>query len=128
MKPSDQQRRLVKSLAAVGIRQSEIALMVDLRSTVTLRRHFRKELDRGAIEAISAVAHTLYKMATSGKCVAATIFYLKARGRWHERPTPDAQTDPPVPFIIAVQQPIQAPQSKIDIGSEKPSDIARSED
>jgi hypothetical protein len=52
--PSVEQRRLVRSLAACGIRQEEIAHYLGLRSVKTLRRHFREELGRAAVEATAA--------------------------------------------------------------------------
>jgi hypothetical protein len=76
-------RRMVRSLVAYGISQEEIARCVGMRSSKTLRRHFREELDRGATEANARVAQSLYQMAISGKCVAATIFWMKTRA-WRE--------------------------------------------
>jgi hypothetical protein len=73
-------------MAAYGVRQEEIALCLGLRSAKTLRRHFRAELDRASPEANAQVAQSLYQQATSGKNVAATIFWLKTRGggAWRE--------------------------------------------
>jgi hypothetical protein len=82
---NDQQRKTVRSMAAYGVPQEEIAHCMGLRSAKTLRDHFRKELDRATAEANAQVAQTLYQMATSGKNIAATIFWLKARARWQER-------------------------------------------
>src|SRR5262249_52278404 len=45
--PSDEQRRLVKSLAAVGVPHQENARQIGICSPKTLRKHFREELDRG---------------------------------------------------------------------------------
>jgi hypothetical protein len=78
-KPSAEQKRLVKVLSSFGIRQEDIATKVGLRSPKTLRKHFRKELDLGRIEADIKVGKTLYQMATSGKCIAATMFWEKRR-------------------------------------------------
>src|ERR1035438_7038269 len=72
-------RRMVRSLVAYGISQEEIGRCVGIRSSKTLRRHFREELDRGATEANARVAQSLYQLAISGKCVAATIFWMKTR-------------------------------------------------
>src|SRR5712692_1101959 len=78
--PTDEQRRTVKLMSAYGIKQEEIAKMVGLRSSKSLRKHFRQELDRGTIEATAQVSQTLYKMATSGKHPAATIFLAQDQG------------------------------------------------
>jgi hypothetical protein len=75
---------MVRSLVAYGISQEEIGRCVGIRSSKTLRRHFREELDRGATEANARVAQSLYQLAISGKCVAATIFWMKTRA-WRER-------------------------------------------
>ena len=59
--PTDEQRRTVKLMSAYGIKQEEIATMVGLRSTKSLQKHFRQELDRGAIEATAQLVRTLYR-------------------------------------------------------------------
>jgi hypothetical protein len=83
--PTDEQRRLVKSLAAIGTKQCDIAPLVGVRSEKTLRKYFRQQLDRGELEANGKVAQVLFQMATSGKNVAATVFWLKCRGGWTEK-------------------------------------------
>lgn len=100
IRPTDEQRRLVKSLAACGIRQEEIGRMVGIRSPKTLRLHFRQELDRGAPEANYTVAQALYKKAAAGDTMAAT-FWLKSRAGWQDRPAFEPGTIAPPPFIIA---------------------------
>ena len=98
--PTAEQYRMVKSLAAYGLRQSEIAAMLELRSEKTLRKHFRSELDRGAAEANSQVAQSLYRLATSGKSAVAAIFWLKCRAGWREQKEFDRSTIPPPPFVV----------------------------
>lgn len=71
-------RRMVKSMAAMGCRHEEIATLVEV-TPKTLRKHYRVELDRGAIEANAKVMQSLFTMATSGKSAAATIFWAKTR-------------------------------------------------
>jgi hypothetical protein len=98
--PNVEHRKMVRSMAAYGIPQQEIARCVGLRSAKTLRRHFRDELDRAAPEANAQVAQSLYQQATSGKKTAATIFWLKVRGGWCE---PAASAPQPVevpPFVV----------------------------
>ena len=75
--PTDEQRSIVKTLAALGIRQDDIVEMIGLRSETTLRTHFQSELAQGAAEANRQVAQSLYRQATSGKCPAAAMFRLK---------------------------------------------------
>jgi hypothetical protein len=86
--PTPEQRHQVKCMAAFGIPHEDIATFVNIRSPKTLRKHFRQELDRGAIEANAKVGQTLFQMATSGSCPSATIFYLKSRAHWTEQPAP----------------------------------------
>jgi hypothetical protein len=83
--PDAEQGRKVRTMAALGIRQEEIALILGLRSPKTLRRHFREDLDRAAPEANARVAQSLFQQATSGKNTAASIFWLKARAGWREQ-------------------------------------------
>ena len=58
--PTDEQRKNVEILVGLGIRQQEICLLVrDKRdkpiSVPTLEKHFRKEIDTGAIKANAMV-------------------------------------------------------------------------
>jgi len=99
--PTGEQRRTVKSLSGYGIKQEEIAKMVGLRSSKSLRKHFRQELDRGTIEATAQVSQTLYKMATSGKHPAATIFWLKTRAGWREIQVVETRPAALPDFIVA---------------------------
>ena len=105
LNPTDEQRRKVKSLAAMGTPHDEIAKVVNIRSAKTLRKHFRLELDQGATEANAIVGGTLFQMAKSGDCPAATIFWMKCRAGWKERssfePAPPAAAPP---FIVTMPE------------------------
>jgi predicted transcriptional regulator len=80
---TDKLREQVKMMTAGGCRQEDVARVLDI-TTKTLRKHFRQELDKGAIEANVAVATTMYRMATTGTNTSATIFWLKVRNGWRE--------------------------------------------
>jgi hypothetical protein len=84
--PTAEQRRTVEAMAAYGVREEEIAATIGDRGIdpKTLRKYFRRELDVGATKANSAVAQTLFKMATSGKHPGASMFWLKCRAGWKE--------------------------------------------
>ena len=99
--PSAEQRSKVRSMAAFGLRQEDIARSLGLRSCKTLRRHFRQELDRAATEANARVAQCLYQQAISGKNTAATIFWMKTRG-WpnHAAGAPRPVETPPLMIIL----------------------------
>jgi hypothetical protein len=101
--PTEEDRRLVKTLAGLGMPHEQIALRLAIRSAKTLRKHFRQELDTGAAEATAQVAQSLYKMAIGGE-VAAAIFWMKARGGWTDRPMAEARPDAPPPFIVAREE------------------------
>ena len=81
--PTDEQRGMVKAFAAYGVQQDEIAKYLEI-DPKTLRKHFRRELDTGSIEATSKVAQSLYKAAMGGN-VGAAIFWMKARAGWREK-------------------------------------------
>jgi hypothetical protein len=91
-------------MVALGIQHDKIALILGLRSPKTLRKHFRHELDVGAIEAICTVGKTAFDMAKSGEHPRMTIFFLKARGGWREQPAFESAAGPPPPFIVAQEQ------------------------
>jgi hypothetical protein len=78
-KPTSEQQRTVKTMAAIGMRHEDIATALEI-TPKTLRKHFRKELTRGAIEANAKVGQTLFSMATSGRNIAATIYWERTRG------------------------------------------------
>jgi hypothetical protein len=101
---TEEQRRTVKSLSAYGMSHEGIAHMVSLRSPKTLRKHFRKELDLGAIEGTAQVAQTRFQMAKSGKYPAATIHYLEQRQRWLEVETPEIRQTVTPDFIVALDK------------------------
>ena len=98
--PNAETRKMVRSMAAYGIRQEEIACCLGLRSPKTLRRHFREELDRAAPEANAMVAQSLFQQAISGKQTAATIYWLKTRAGWRETAASAPQSAELPPLII----------------------------
>ena len=83
-KPTDEMRSKVRHLSGVGLPQDDIAKILEC-SPKTLRKHFRRELDLGSVEANAMIAGYLYQSAKGGN-VAAQIFWLKSRARWTERP------------------------------------------
>lgn len=104
LNPTDQQRKLVKSLAATGVRETDIARRIGIRSAKTLRKHFREELDGGALEANCTVAGTLFRMAKSGEHPAATFFWLKTRAGWREGGAVASAPAVAPPFIVMVDR------------------------
>ena len=102
--PNVEQRGMVRSMAAYGIRQEEIARCLGLRSAKTLRRHFREELDRAAPEANARVAQSLYQQATAGKNTGAAIFWLKVRAGWREPAYGAPRAAEAPPFIVSAEK------------------------
>lgn len=85
--PTEEQRRQVKMLAAMGTPQDDIALVIGV-SKPTLRRACKDELALGGVEANAKVAQSLFRQATDAKRpnVVAGIFWAKARMGWSDRP------------------------------------------
>jgi hypothetical protein len=103
LQPTNEQRRLVKSLAACGVPQVQIARKVGVRSEKTLRKHFREELDCGATEANYNVAQSLFKAAIAGDTKAA-MFWLRTRAGWRDPSAFQPASIQPPPFIVSQDQ------------------------
>jgi hypothetical protein len=84
-RPEPAQRRQVEAMAGYGIPEKDIACVLEI-DPKTLRRHYRGELDKGAIKATAKVAENLYRRATGEgrEAVTAAIFSLKTRAGWKE--------------------------------------------
>ncbi|HET7321184.1 MAG TPA: hypothetical protein VFI96_01735 [Longimicrobiaceae bacterium] len=79
-----ERRAQVAALAGFGVRQDEIALYLEIDAK-TLRKHYRRELDVGTIQANTAIARRLFSAAKDEGSVPAMIFWLKARAGWSEK-------------------------------------------
>src|SRR3954464_7593706 len=104
--PTEEERRLVRAMSGFGIPQEQIATHLEMDAK-TLRKHFRAELDRGMVEANTKVAQSLFQLATSGKNVAAAIFWMKARAGWREKHAVEvtgADGHPLVPQVVVVRK------------------------
>jgi hypothetical protein len=84
--PTEEQRAKVEVLAGIGLPEERIAIMIGPKGIdpKTLRKHFSRELLLGPAKAQAKVMQTFLQMATSGNCVAATIFCVKFFARLHE--------------------------------------------
>ena len=80
--PSEDSRKLVKNLAAMGVRYVDIAHKLTINDE-TLRKHYREDLESGRIDANAQIANTLFQQAKKGNMTAA-IFWLKTRAGWKE--------------------------------------------
>lgn len=82
-KPTDENRAMVRKLAAVGTPQKDIGTVLGINED-TLRKYFREELDTGSIRATASVAGKLYEKAIAGDTTC-MIFWMKTRGGWREK-------------------------------------------
>jgi hypothetical protein len=71
-------------MSGLGVPQMHVALLIGI-SDETLRKYYRRELDRGLIEANAKVAEALFRQATVEGNTAAAIWWTKARMGWRER-------------------------------------------
>src|SRR5437764_412551 len=111
----EEDRKLVRSMAALGLRQDQIAETVGLRSPKTLRKHFRRQLDAGLAEATLMVARVAHKMATSGRNPGATMYWLKTRAGWSEKgkaPEPVEPRPEKCTWVVTVHQPPRPPEEE----------------
>jgi hypothetical protein len=108
--PTDEQRRLVTIASGViGAPEDKIRLLVINPETnepiapMTLRKHFRGELDEGLRAADAQVAMGLFKNATTGTDTypggnpISQIFWLKCRMRWQQDPSKVIEPPPLLP-------------------------------
>ena len=84
-RPTEEERALVESLAAIGTNQDKIALLIrDGIDVKTLRKHFGHQLQTGKTRAVAKIAGKLYNKALQGD-LGAQIFFLKTQGGWSEK-------------------------------------------
>lgn len=121
-KPTDAQRKLVRSMAAIGLRQEHICQVLQIRSPKTLRKHFSTELTAGHADAMGTVTRTAFDMATSGRFPAMTMFWLKTHAGWSEEMEVESTFDerkhgPGSELIFATRNP-NAPDGFEKIGTD----------
>ena len=80
--PTDESKKLVRSLSAVGIKYVDIASKLEI-SDDTLVKHYKKDLEDGRTDANASIGQTLFQQAKNGN-TAAAIFWLKTRAGWKE--------------------------------------------
>jgi hypothetical protein len=90
--PTDKDRATVKTMAAFGVPEYDIAKVLGI-SDRTLRKYFWRELEVGHIEANSQVAASLFKVATGAgpQAVQAQMFWLRCRAGWRDKDPPAAE-------------------------------------
>ena len=93
-------------MAGYGITEKDISCVLEIDQK-TLRKHYRKELDKGHIKATAKVAENLYRRATGEgrEAVTAAIFWLKTRAGWKE--TLVQETSSVVRYVARLPEPIK---------------------
>jgi hypothetical protein len=104
-KPDPAGRRQVEAMAGYGIPEADIATVLEI-DPKTLRKHYRKELDKGHIKATAKVAENLYRKATGDgrEAVIAAIFWLKTRAGWKE--TVVQEVNAVVRYVARMPEPV----------------------
>ena len=83
-KPTPEQLEQVKQMSGMGITHVQMSAIMGVDEK-TIRKHCRKEIDSGAVEATLKVAQNLFHQATEQNNTAAMIFWMKARAGWSEK-------------------------------------------
>lgn len=83
--PTDDERKAVSQMAAVGITHEQIAMVVREGGidADTLKKHFKEELRTSRIKANAKIGGTLFNRAVNGDTTAA-IFWAKTQMGWKE--------------------------------------------
>ncbi len=82
--PTEDERKLVEQMCAVGITHEQIAMVVrDGIDADTLKKHFAEELRTAKIKANAKIGGSLFNQAMSGNTSAA-IFWAKTQMGWKE--------------------------------------------
>ena len=98
--PSDESREAVSTLTAAGWPQTDIMKLLGIGSKHTLTRHYRHELNEGALAVHSALAQGAIRMALGGDRTM-LIFVLKTKFGWRER---ERASDDGTPGAAAIGQ------------------------
>jgi hypothetical protein len=106
--PTDDTRKLVRSLSAVGIKYVDIAGKLDI-SDDTLVKHYKKDLENGRIDANASIGQTLFQQAKDGN-TAAAIFWLKTRAQWKETQVNELVNSDGTPLLSGIQVMFVKPQ------------------
>jgi hypothetical protein len=106
--PSEETRKLVRSLSAVGIKYVDIAGKLDI-SDDTLVKHYKKDLENGRIDANASIGQTLFQQAKDGN-TAAAIFWLKTRAHWKETQVNEFVNPDGTPLLSGIQVMFVKPQ------------------
>lgn len=93
-KPTEENRRLIRTLAGIGVPQRMMAVQIGI-DTKTLAKHYDDDIRIGESKATSQIAKRLYDIAMSDskEALTACIFWLKCRARWSTLDGPEVQVN-----------------------------------
>jgi len=80
--PTEDNRKLVRGLASVGITYEDIASKLNIDAD-TLSKHYKEDLLDGRVDANALIGRSLYNSAKEGN-TSAQMFWLKTRAGWKE--------------------------------------------
>ncbi|NCY20678.1 hypothetical protein EBX31_01820 [bacterium] len=98
----------IEKLSGLGLTQPQIAYVVSIKPKkfqwyLQKDSLLREAMDRGIARANAQVAMTLFKLATSGECPAATFFWAKTRMGWKESNHLDVSLRPDIVYRSTVK-------------------------
>jgi hypothetical protein len=92
--PNEENRRLIRTLAGIGVPIKMVANQVGIDEK-TLRKYYDDDIDVGQAKATSQIAKRLYDIAMSDskEALTACIFWLKCRAKWSTLDGPEVQVN-----------------------------------
>jgi len=101
-KPTDENRKMIEKMSAVGIDQESIAKVMGM-SVETLFKYYKPELEMASTKANTSVAGALYRNAIGGN-VAAQIFWCKTRMGWREKSEVEHTGKDGAPLLAVIRE------------------------
>lgn len=91
--PTEKDRKQIRALIGMGLTARQVAVIIGV-SHETLYKYCKEDIDAGRPNALAQVAATAFRLATSGKCPAMTMFWLKTQAGWSQNgPAGDGDED-----------------------------------
>jgi len=101
--PTEEERKTARALSAWGIGPADIAQYMG-NSEKTHQKYYGRDMFVAKVEANAKVGKTLLEMAEGGREPAATIFWSKTRGGFHERRVAAAAPSVPPNFVVTLEK------------------------
>ncbi|SED79556.1 hypothetical protein SAMN05519104_4390 [Rhizobiales bacterium GAS188] len=117
---TDATRAMVLDLRVRGASQREIAGVMNVTVDM-VQRHYADELMRADVQRNDHVESVLYRMASSGRHVAASIYWTKAKCGWIETQPGAPPPAPGPPPIVEVHYVNAPPRDDYWTGEDEPA-------